>query len=321
MSITYSKCWKTRTSGFFKGFTMPEVLVVIFIVGIIIALIIPAVLMSRESARKAGCIANLKQLGIAFSSYVSNLGSFPMMNNGRKGYSAHSMILPYIDNGAVFNSINFSLPFIDRSNITSITTEIKTFLCPSDSSYGLGARNSYPGNVGHSYQIDKRLNGIFVKRPDQPTHLSDIRDGSSTTGLIGEWVLGSGDRNVTNPLSSVFSTGKPLIKPDEYDEFIQECKNVNYSLKNMVTDKGLNWLGSGLGGTNYDHNMKPFDNSCTNGQFVFEGAWTASSFHNNGCHLLFADGHAIFIKRTVNLQTWRGIATRAGGEVISEDDF
>ena len=150
----------------YNAFTVVELLVVITIIGILIALILPAVRAAREAARKAQCASSLRQIGIAFSSYHASIGAFPLMTNGKRGYSIHTMILPYIESSALYNAINFDVLCLSEQNNTATTSKVSVFVCPSD--IGLsrsGAWTNYACNVGYGYQLARKFNGVFVKAP------------------------------------------------------------------------------------------------------------------------------------------------------------
>src|SRR3954451_653114 len=153
-----------------RGFTLIELLVVIAIIALLIALLLPAVQSSREAARRTQCTNNLKQIGLAIHNYESSFKLFPFGKGASYGtslpgapvyarWSANSQLLMYIEQGNLFNSINFNLPpetpgmqgavpFMppyqnpDRANATASRTQVAIFLCPADGP----TFNDWPGN-------------------------------------------------------------------------------------------------------------------------------------------------------------------------------
>lgn len=134
-----------------RGFTLIELLVVIAIIGVLIALLLPAVQAAREAARRAQCTNNLKQIGLALANYESSTGSFPSAYlgdpraagtaygvsfpdenfNSTPGLAWGSLILPYLEQAPLYASINTHLPCWAPANATSATTKLSAFLCPS----------------------------------------------------------------------------------------------------------------------------------------------------------------------------------------------
>jgi prepilin-type processing-associated H-X9-DG protein len=163
-----------------------ELLVVIAIIAVLIALLLPAVQMAREAARRTQCRNNLKQIGLAYHNYHSSFNCFPPMQtwdtgqpgfNGRfaSGYSTKSQILPYMEQASIFNGLNFGFPVVydgwtaaypTAPNVTARDTSIESFLCPSDPNHGTPyystyGRSNYVANMG----LPRQYTGGFQNGP------------------------------------------------------------------------------------------------------------------------------------------------------------
>src|SRR3954466_1197840 len=159
-----------------RAFTLIELLVVIAIISVLIALLLPAVQAAREAGRRSQCTNNLKQFGLAIHNYLSTYQALPFGKGGSYAasvpgtpvyarWSCNSQLLIFIEQGALFNSINFNLPpetpgmagavpFMpayqnpNRENATASQTQVAVFLCPSDMPpiSGWAGGNNYLGN-------------------------------------------------------------------------------------------------------------------------------------------------------------------------------
>ena len=128
-----------------RGFTLIELLVVISIIGVLISLLLPAVQSAREAARRAQCVNNLKQIGVALFNYENSVGAFPpgyidYQNNPNNtpdldmgsGWGWAAMLLPFLEQQPLYNAINFNLAITSPSNSTAVLTSLNVFQCPSD---------------------------------------------------------------------------------------------------------------------------------------------------------------------------------------------
>jgi prepilin-type N-terminal cleavage/methylation domain-containing protein/prepilin-type processing-associated H-X9-DG protein len=209
-----------------RGFTLIELLVVIAIIAVLIALLLPAVQAAREAARRAQCVNNLKQIGLAMHNYHSGIGAFPQAGSstgtfaGPGGpwgnWSAQAMMLPYLEQTPLSNAMNFSIVNQGYSNneqafnSTGCTTTLSALLCPSSAPmtpgsnygnyYGTAPNTSYFASVGSSMnQFGGNPAGLAVgdAQPNGPFQMSggsfgirDITDGTSSTIAFGEWRIG-----------------------------------------------------------------------------------------------------------------------------------
>ena len=327
------------------GFTMIEVVVVIAVVGVLAALILPAVQSARESARRVHCINNLRQIGLSVHGYLSAAGVLPASFGGT-GYSALTQILPYMEQSPLYNSVNQDVPEgldSNSANMTSDLTQLGVYLCPSDRapqvpvSFGGGTRSygstSYAMNVGYWPQkygangaflpayTDFPSGGITV-RSVPPWGTAGFADGMSNTVALSEWTLGAQSTNHRDAAREVLPTLGPVGGLDELEIFAASChalvieETIPHGLR-----KGLHWIRGRVVNTAYTHVMGINDHSCINGPDTLglDGAYTSGSVHRAGANVLFADGHTRFLKDTIAAGTWRALGSRAGGDISAPE--
>jgi prepilin-type N-terminal cleavage/methylation domain-containing protein len=340
-----------------RGFTLIELLVVIAIIAVLVALLLPAVQQAREAARRSQCKNNLKQIGVALHNYHDAFSCFPFGKGASYGayfpgtpvyprWSAHSMILPYLDQAPLYNSIDFKLPpdtpgmagvipfmppYTSPGGVNTIACQspVPVFLCPTDSSQGPGWRgqNNYVGNQG----------GWLCDRADQPggandiaptetssgifyflsrVRAADVHDGMSQTAFFSEKIRGQGN---PNPRTDMFVIPNQTSLDDTYNT----CSSLNTLAATPLTSKwGYSWVMGENCCTLYNHVSGPNSNTCAG--IPFPGSMTnmamqvpPSSHHIGGVHLMMGDGSVNFLSDSVDLRVFRSMGTRKGNEVYS----
>jgi prepilin-type N-terminal cleavage/methylation domain-containing protein/prepilin-type processing-associated H-X9-DG protein len=266
-----------------RGFTLIELLVVIAIIAVLIALLLPAVQAAREAARRAQCVNNLKQLGIAVHNYHDVVGTLPpgqLMGNDWGDYSAHVFLLPYLEQGPLYNSINFADVYVSPWNLnqgaywkstwnmTAWYTKLNTFLCPSDidrltTPQGHNNYVACSGSAPASCADIGPFNGVFIassagKCPTcvntntaaQVFAIRDVTDGTSNTMCFSEKVKGVTDnstRDLSFPISSVFDLALGSANKDQPTGYWQLCKALNPAKASLETGQGFTTDPNGVG--------------------------------------------------------------------------
>jgi prepilin-type N-terminal cleavage/methylation domain-containing protein/prepilin-type processing-associated H-X9-DG protein len=297
-----------------RGLTLIETLVVVAIIGILAALILPAIQSARESSRRLSCSNNLRQMAIALNAYSTATRALPKSVNGQS-YSLHAMILPFLDQKPVYDAINFNLDVSDSANLTMMNTRLAIFICPSDYKLTNPGANYYYGNRGYGFNPNGHYNNGFIVDPESPNiDFQDCIDGTATTAALCE-SLPEVYPIVAEPKRSIFIVKDSTTKASEFNQFLLNCRRTN-DLSELF--KGNSWIQGDFIYTNYDHSLGVNQHSCTNGTLIQQGVWSASSEHKSGANCAFADGHVSFLKETMNLELWRAIGTRNGGETIDD---
>ena len=314
-------------AGRARGFTLIELLVVIAIIAILIALLLPAVQQAREAARRVQCRNNLKQIGLALHNYESSHRVFPPGTLGfPKVFSAHAHLLPYVDQAPLQNLIDYDYPPLDfgipgwEVNEAASKTVVSLFLCPSDRDRVPGSdfgATSYVANVGSGLPNDGSSNNadgiIFVR---SSIGFADIRDGTSNTVAFSESLLGSGQASAAG--SPPADPAREVLElPMGTATTPSDCSSPGGGM--WSGQRGAKWINGHYGDTLYNHfygpNAQQWD--CGNGFHNF-GLTAARSQHEGGVFILLCDGSVRFAGESVDLGTWRAIATRQGNEVVGE---
>jgi prepilin-type N-terminal cleavage/methylation domain-containing protein/prepilin-type processing-associated H-X9-DG protein len=324
----------TRHGPRLRGFTLIELLVVIAIIGLLVALLLPAVQSAREASRRAGCANNLKQLGLAALNYESANGVLPPGAFGatadggpglRTGLSVFVRVLPFADGSALYNAANFSTQGITPINGTVASAGVGLLWCPSDpyvsenhvadSDYGAPAGT----NIRQHHTSYGGCQGIWGHEilPTSPNFAAQIANGTGCTALFAETPYGMIPKDSDRHLSRWWNSGYPA------DTMVETRYPLNGPLRGVpyLSSNSENW------------------------------AMIAGSFHPGGANVGFCDGSVRFIKDSISsipfdpamggvpailldqptglysiapgaqLGAWQKLSTRNGGEVVPGDSF
>jgi prepilin-type N-terminal cleavage/methylation domain-containing protein/prepilin-type processing-associated H-X9-DG protein len=342
-----------------RGFTLIELLVVIAIIAVLIALLLPAVQAAREAARRAQCVNNLKQIGLALHNYHSTNDSFPLGSilalaspgvYGGNKWSVHAQLLGQMEQMAIYNAINFAWAPWSNANANRIhstirNTEIKTFLCPSD---GLGTYpdgTNYDGSTGTTILPGSQTTtGLFAhdgaKHNAMAYGMRNVTDGSSNTIAFSEALMGGNTWNsdmFRNDIEQVSLPSTALVQ-DAWSAYtpvmqaLQACTtqaNQDKSTRPGGNNRNNSWTKGNDGVTLFNTIVPPKSqqyqwSSCANNQGLAAGNSqfaNANSNHPGGANCLFVDGSVHFLKSSIALNTYWSLGTKSNGEVLSASSY
>ena len=311
-----------QSGNFFRsrhGFTLVELLVVIAIIGILVALLLPAVQAAREAARRSQCLNNFKQVGVGMHAFHDVEGHFPdglgvfthtapcsvpkshpKVKSGWWGFSWGAYLLPYIEENVLYDSINFRGSFVQpRSNFEAAAKRIETFLCPSDQQgWELIACCSGKSNGGSPGEDLSKSNMAGVA--DSVDWTCDLGqawgrlDANGTMFLLSEMPIS----RITDGTSHTLMIGETVGGLGDSQNF------------------GFYWVAWNIlhtaNGINLASKIEPQRwNSVAEGSFA--------SFHPGGCHFVFCDGHASFMSEDIDYVTLAALTTRATEDTVIGD--
>ncbi len=292
------------------AFTLIELLVVIAIIGVLIALLLPAVQKIRESANLLSCKNNLKQIGLAMHNYHDTHRCFPVgycdptpwpqLDNG-PGWGWGAFLLPYLEQDNLYRQINFNVDVGDPSMTAVRTTFLPIYFCPSDEPVRLFtvtdggtkswdvAQGSYVacnGNDGVDDFTTPPHTGAFA-RAVKGFRAADISDGLSHTLFVGDrW----------SKLSYSTWVGGPT---GAWNPFLMDPGNFGAEVTLLMCHAGPTAPN-------------------TPGVFDADSTWSP---HRYGVPFTFGDGSVHLLANGIDISTWMALATRSGGEVLADIDY
>ncbi len=283
-----------------RGLTLVELLVVIAIIGVLVSLLLPAVQASRESARRASCANNLKQMGLAIENYQTAKESYPPSTSLDLSYhwspleqhSWASMILPYLEQANLFGTIDFEQNLRHSSNLPAAATLVPSYRCPAytgpefspfrsytlnDEKYAIGNYVAFSAtDIPHLWESRLEPEGVIF--PVSTTRPTDITDGLSHTVFLVE-SREENQRVWMDGLTAGF-TALPLVR---------------------------------YAGEKISLNFTPYYPSRS-----YYSEYGPSSMHPGGAYHLLGDGSVRFITNDISKANYVAFCTRAGGEVIED---
>lgn len=328
---------------FRSAFTLIELLVVIAVIGILIGMLLPAIQMGREAARRISCANNLRQAGLATANFESTLQrlptSFDVPPNTivRGSWSIHAKILPFAEGLNAHNRINFSTDWHEQVPTGVPALRVPLYQCPSDYNAAVRMRDgapyvhstSYGFNMGtwlvHDPSTNQVTDGPF--RVNKAALISAITDGTSNT------LCAADVKSFTPYIRNVTSIDPALpSNPDQFDGItgqlklgLQPHENTGHTVwvDGRVHHAGFTTVFTPNTRVTYNYMGRRFDIDYSSQQ---EGrdltrptyaAVTSRSYHPGGVNVCRMDGSTEFISETIELGVWRALGTIGSGEVVS----
>ena len=320
------------------GFTLVELLVVITIIGFLVGLLLPAVQGARESGRRLQCANNLRQIGIALHAYHEANATFPYGSNyivQSTGYPTWAvLILPYVDQDAVFNAYNPSLSVNAAANQAVANSFMSVFVCPSDPQShtpilidrgdspspapGLSGGTDNPASsMGLWYPAcmgPTQPDFCFFCSNPTPSPTNPCCQGNNfgsepgsgypagnSVGMFGRWPRAFSSADVKDGLSNTIMAGETL--PGDYIWNGVFCPNfpvasTEIPVNTMISDGGLHGTWN------------------VNGGVIWGKSSSYKSLHPNGCNFMLGDGSVHFFSASIDYLLYNALGTRAGGEAV-----
>jgi prepilin-type processing-associated H-X9-DG protein len=330
--------------------------VVIAIIAVLIAMLLPAAQAAREAARRLQCVNNLKQLGVAMHNYESNFGGLPpqqvLLFSGstvswKSIWGATSRIAPFVEQGALYNAINYTLKTSAADNATVVAATVKTLICPSEvnpqpytSTSSSGVASTYGvSNYGWCEGAWYTFGGASSTMPNPSAFgpnmsrtFASFTDGLSQS-LLGAEVKAYQQAYHDCPAAVPANLATPAAAPDPAT-VLATIRGSSSQCGTAVAGH-THWVNGNSFYDGFTTSLPPNTRSLAGTPAVDTdlcsededdggptySAVTSRSYHPGGVNALFGDGGVRFIKNAIHWQTWRSLGSVSGGEVISADSF
>jgi prepilin-type processing-associated H-X9-DG protein len=322
-----------------------ELLVVIAIIGVLVALLLPAVQAAREAARRMSCSNNLKQIGLALHNFHDTRKQFPAGDPQKVcptfpsvaaflyRWSSLAMITPYMEQYNVYQSLNLEVPLYTYSgpqsgpgydvhpdNLQPVSLLMALFLCPSDvgrkvdEAYGSTNYMACWGSGVPPYTLHTTptTDGVFYVNSE--TRFADILDGTSNTAMYSEstlWPGGTATALTPENMGDVMVSFRSL----PLDE--QRCSTIGNAVQ---TSRNGRWADGWARYSGYDHYLGP-NSEVPDCAVVspMRALWKAArSRHPGGVHVVLCDGSVRMVSDTIHIDTWHALGSRNGNEVAGD---
>jgi prepilin-type N-terminal cleavage/methylation domain-containing protein/prepilin-type processing-associated H-X9-DG protein len=319
-----------------RGFTLIEVLVVIAIISVLIALLLPAVQSAREAARRAQCINNLKQIGLAMHGYHDVEKVLPPGKKGCCWGTWLIFVLPYIEQQSLYNAWNSNgtnapglpesfdedLRYFGVANRTVTSQWVGVYLCPSDQKnapVSVQANGATLACTSQNYAVN------FGNSIQNQTDFQDVRFGGAPFVDVG------------SPLTDSQLPGKRTVGFAALTDGLSSTLMASEVVVGQGRDlRGFSWWGDAAGFEAYLAPNSSFPDVLFSPYYCLNGSpnppcvgtttalpdnYAARSRHSGGVNAAMADASVHFFKNSAHIQIWRALSTSRGGESISSDDY
>jgi prepilin-type N-terminal cleavage/methylation domain-containing protein/prepilin-type processing-associated H-X9-DG protein len=287
-----------------RGFTLVELLVVIAIIGVLVALLLPAIQAAREAARASQCRNHLKQLGLAVHQYHDTMGRLPPgwvgnQPEGVPGWGWSAALLPYLEQRSLDEGLKRHLPIADAANQQTRETVLPVLLCGSDPHPKVFT--IFGGAEGHDHEEEEHAAGIDVGSPlfriGRSNYVgvfgvSEIEESPAAGEGVFFFLSRTRFAEITDGLSNTLVVG---------ERYAKQGSSVWAGVVEGANEAMVRVVGVGDHAPNDPHHH--FDDF--------------ASYHPGGVHFLYGDGSVQRVNSQIDIAAYQALCTRGGGETVT----